>query len=192
MSLSKVAAIALASGVLLVSACAPKAPTPTVNQSMTKVMQPNADIVWGVTSHAFNDKGDGLVASKIPQADWEKMQKAAEDMRDRAQVLADAKHVTAAAADETIMGAYAAPAGATKKTWDAASAQQIQRLIDGNPKLFKDRAQNLANNMDALAKASAAKDIQTVYKVSSNLDEDCDSCHQPFWGTDEPPPFPNK
>ena len=179
---------ALAAGLLLAAGCSPKAPTPTVNQSMTKVIQPGADVIWGVTSQAFNDKGDGLVASKISQTDWRRMQKAAEDIRDRAQLLANARHVVVASGNDAVMGAYAAPAGKTKKTWDAASPEQIQALIDGDPAKFKERAQNLANQMDALAKASASKDIGVVYRVSSNLDEDCDSCHQPFWGTDEPPP----
>lgn len=46
--------------------------------------------------------------------------------------------------------------------------------------------------MDDLVKAAQSKDAGGVYKVSSNLDENCDGCHQPFWGTDEPPPFPKK
>jgi len=39
-----------------------------------------------------------------------------------------------------------------------------------------------------LEKAAKTRDIKTVYRVSSGLDEVCDGCHKPFWGTDDPPP----
>ena len=58
------------------------------------------------------------------------------------------------------------------------------------PRPFEQHAQTLANSMAALEKASRTHDIKTVYRVSANLDEDCDGCHKPFWGTDDPPPPP--
>ena len=115
-----VGAIAIASVLILLCGCGGKAPT--INESMTKVVQPQAEIIWNVTSRAFNAKGDGLDGSKITAADWA--------------ALADAG--------------------------------------------------------DKVVKSSATHDAALLYSVSANLDEVCDGCHQPFWGTDEPPPFPNK
>jgi len=89
---------------------------------------------------------------------------------------------------EEIMGEDAAPPGATKKTWDAASPKQIQALIDANPALFAQKARVLEQAGDSMVKAADTKDVQTLYAVSSDLDEVCDGCHKPFWGTDEPPP----
>ncbi len=178
----------LASGVLLAAGCAPK-PTPTVNDSMTKVMQPQTQVIWDITSRAFNAKGDGLDGSKISPADWIRLAQSSRRVRDRARILADAPHVTVAKASDTVMGAFASHAG-TKQTWDAASAAQVQGLIDADPAGFAKHARALADAMDTLHTATRTRDAATVYAVSSGLDETCDGCHQPFWGTDDPPPFP--
>ncbi len=187
--LNKVAVTLLASGLLLAAGCSQK-PTPTVNASMTQVMSPQAQTIWDITSRAFNAKGDGLDGSKLSDDDWKKLGKAGALMRDRARLLAKAKHVTAAGPHETILGAFASRPGFRKGTWDAASPKQVQALIDANPAHFAERARNLATVGDTLEKAARRKDVRILYQVSSGLDEDCDSCHQPFWGTDEPPPFP--
>ena len=191
MLLKRVAAAWLASLGLLAAGCSREAPTPTINESMTQVMQPQAQTIWDITSHAFNDKGDGLDASKLTAGDWAQLEKAGQAIRDRALVLANAKHVTVAKSDEAIMGQDASHGG-VKKTWDAASVSQVQGLIDANPSGFAQHAQVLAQAGDTVVKASQTKDAAMLYGVSSNLDEVCDGCHQPFWGTDEPPPFPGK
>lgn len=190
--LKRIGAVGLVSVVLL-AGCGPKTPTatPTMNESMTKVMQPEAQTIWDVTSGAFNDKGDGLVASKISQEQWEQLAQAGQRIRDRAHLLATAQHVVVATPGEAIMGGYASHAGA-KGTWDAASVQQIQAAIDADPALFHKHLRILEDAGDTVVHAANAKDTATLYKVSSNLDEVCDGCHQPFWGTDEPPPFPRK
>ncbi len=187
--LKRVGVIALASGMLLAAGCGPKAPTPTVNESMTHVMSPQAQTIWDITSHAFNERGDGLVASKISPDQWTQLGNAGRQMRDRALVLAKARRITVAAPEETIMGQDASHPG-VKHTWDAASPKQVQALIDANPALFAQRARILAEAGDTVLKASRTKDVRPLYKVSSGLDDVCDGCHQKFWGTDEPPPFP--
>jgi hypothetical protein len=160
---------------------------------MIKVMSVQAQTIWDTASKAFNDRGDGLVASKITGDDWARVGEAARRMRDRALYLADTPHIVVAVPGETIMGADAvgkpAPIG---HTWDAASAAQIQAKIDANPALFAKHARNLADAMESLATASQTKDVKTFYRVSSGLDDLCDGCHKPVWGTDEPPPFPKQ
>jgi hypothetical protein len=178
----------LASGVLL-AGCA-KHETSTINASMTQVMEPNAQTIWDAASKAFNEKGDGLEASKISDVDWIRVAKASRLMRDRARYMAKAPtELVIAGPNETVLGQGASHAGA-KGTYDAASVQQIKGLIDGDPKLFAQKATELADAMDSLLKAAHRKDAATYYKVSANLDENCDGCHQPFWGTDETPPPP--
>ena len=164
---------------------------PTVNDSMTKVMSTNAQTIWDISSKAFNAKGDGLVASKVTAKDWAELGDAAKAMNTRALYLAKAPHtLVVAAPDEQVLGEDASHGG-VKKTWDAASRQQIKSLIDANPALFTKRATILATAMADLAQASKTRDIKVLYRVSSNLDEYCDGCHQPFWGTDDPPPVSN-
>jgi len=201
--LKTIGAAALAVGVLMAAGYgvgvaktaakpAKAAAIPTVNDSMTHVMSVEAQAIWDISSKAFNYKGDGLDPKKVTAADWKRLGEAGRNLKERATLLATAKRVIVAGPTEHIMGEEAAHGGLTKKTWDAASAQQIQALIDAKPKKFAEHAWVLVRTGESLEKASKTKDIATVYKVSANLDEVCDGCHKPFWGTDDPPPPPKK
>ena len=161
---------------------------PSVNDSMTKVMSTNAQTIWDISSKAFNARGDGLVAAKVTAKDWAQLGDAARAMNARALFLAkDPRGLVVAKPDEMVMGEEASRGG-VKKTYDAANRQQIKALIVANPALFTKRANILAKAMADLAAASKTKNIKVFYRVSSNLDEYCDGCHQPFWGTDDNPP----
>ena len=195
-------AVVLAAGILMAagygsgiaktaSKPAKAAATPTVNDSMTHVMAVQAQTIWDVSSKAFNAKGDGLDARKLNAHDWKQLGEAGRLMKERATLLAKAKRVIVASRDEHVMGEEASTGG-VKKTWDAANAQQIQALIDAKPKLFSQHAWTLARTGASLEKAARTRDIKTVYKVSADLDEVCDGCHKPFWGTDDPPPPPKR
>jgi hypothetical protein len=162
---------------------------PTINDSMTKVLSVNAQTIWDISSHAFNKRGDGLVATKVTAKDWEQVAEAGRQMQERGLLLAKTPHaLVVAGPGEQVMGQEAAHGGAKGK-WDAASPKQIKALIDANPALFTKRATILATAGADLVKASRTRDIKTLYRVSSGLDDVCDGCHQPFWGTDEPPPL---
>jgi hypothetical protein len=165
------------------------ATTPTINDSMTHVMSVEAQTIWDTSSKAFNAKGDGLDAKKLTDNDWKLVGEAGRKMKERATILATAKNIVVATPSEQILGEDASKGG-VKKTWDAANRKQIKALIDARPQLFSQHAMTLARSMAALEKASKTKDIKTFYRVSANLDEDCDGCHKPFWGTDDPPPPP--
>lgn len=162
---------------------------PTVNNSMTQVMTVQAQTIWDISSKAFNAKGDGLVASKLTANDWKQVGEAGRLMKERAKLLATAKRVIVAGPGEHILGEEASTGG-VKKTWDAANAKQIQALIDAQPKKFAEHAWTLVRTGESLEKAAKTRDVKTLYRVSADLDEVCDGCHQPFWGTDEPPPAP--
>jgi hypothetical protein len=196
------APICLVAGLLLLSGCDRNAgaaqadsipATPTINASMTKVMSVEAQTVWDISSKAFNTRGDGLVGSKVSAKDWVMIAGAGRRLNERASLLANARHITVAGPGETILGADAAgQRGAIGHAWDAANAGQIQARIDANRVLFAKRARVLAQAGNDLVKASRTRDIKTLYRVSSGMDEVCDGCHKPFWGTDESPPFPKR
>ncbi len=114
-------------------------------------------------------------------------------MRDRAEILAKADRLTTAGPGEHVLGQEASNiVGKQGADWNAASPKEIQAKIDANPKLFAERARILAQAGATVVKASGAKDALMLYGVSANLDEVCDGCHEKFWGTDEPPPFPKE
>jgi len=182
------AGLLIAAGSLALYGCTHKEETPTINASMRGVMEPGAEKIWAIASKAYNDVGDGLVASKISDADWKAIADASGAMKARAELLANADHVVVAAANEPILGSQAAgtkgPVGAA---WDAVDAKVVQARVDAKPDLFKQKMRDLVDAADAMHRASQTKDVALLYKVSSGLDETCDSCHEPFWGTDEPP-----
>ena len=171
--------------------CARKDETPTINASMTGIMEPQAEKIWNLSSKAYNDVGDGLDASKLTDADWKELGEAGRQLKERAQILATAPHIVVANANEPILGSQAVGTkGKLGVAWDAVSAETIQGRIDAKPDLFKQKAQALVDAGDAIYRAAQTKDLSLLYKVSSGMDEVCDSCHEPFWGTDEPPHAP--
>jgi hypothetical protein len=188
--LRKFGALAPAAGALtvvgLAAGIASSATMPTVNDSMTHVMAVQAQTIWDISSKAFNEKGNGLVASKLTADDWKMLGEAGRQMKERATLLATAKQVVVANRDEHILGEEAAHGG----PHDAASVKQIQGWINAKPKEFSQHAWTLVRNGEALEKAAKTRDIKTLYKVSAGLDDVCDGCHEPFWGTDMPPAPP--
>ncbi len=176
---------------LLLGGCQKKPAAHTINDTMTQVMEPSAEAIWDLMSKAYNDKGDALDAAKLTEADWAKIGAESLKMKERAEELVDADHIEVTAAGVPILGSQAvgqpSPPGAD---WAAVDAKTVQGRIDAKPALFKEKARVLLDAADQLNKSAATKDVALLYKVGSDLDEVCDGCHEPFWGTDEPPPYP--
>lgn len=176
---------------LILSGCQKKANATahTVNDSMAQVMEPSAETIWNMMSKAYNDRGDALDATRLSDADWKTIADASEKMLARAQELANGEHHLVTAKGVAIMGEQAvgqpSPPGAD---WAAVDAKTVQARIDAKPALFKEKALALVDASDKLHRAALSKDAGLLYRVGSELDEVCDSCHEPFWGTDVPPP----
>ena len=180
-----------AMALLLLAGCNKRETAPTINSSMTEVMEPTAQTIWDIMSSAYNDKGDGLDAAKLTAADWKALDKASRTLKARADMLALADHLVVAADNQPILGSQAVGTrGEIGAAWDAVSAREIQSRIDAKPALFAQKARALADAAAQITQAADAKNTARFYAVASGLDEVCDSCHEPFWGTDEPPPYP--
>lgn len=163
--------------------------THTINNSMTQVMEPSAEAIWDTMSKAYNDKGDALDPSKLSEADWKAIADASAAMKARAAEIANAESHIVAAKNEPILGSQAVgTASPPGPEWAAVGPEHVQKLIEAKPALFKQKALALVDSMDKINRAAGSKDVVTLYKVGSELDEVCDSCHEPFWGTDQPPP----
>ena len=184
-------AVLAAAAALALYGCARKDETPTINASMTGVMEPKAEKIWGIASHAYNDIGDALLPEKISDADWKVIGEAGRAIKERAAILATAPHVVVATANEPIMGSQAVgQKGNLGKAWEAVSAQAVQARIEADRPGFQAKARVLVEAADGLVRASQTKDAALFYKIASGMDEVCDGCHEPFWGTDVPPPLP--
>lgn len=164
----------------------------TINETMALVMEPNAEAIWGMMSKAYNDKGDALDPAKLSNDDWNKIGDSSALMNERAQELIDhAKDIEVTANGVPIMGQQAVgQVGPAGKEWDAVNAKTIEGRIRANPDQFVTKARVLLDATAKLKQAAANKNIAVLYAVGSEMDEVCDGCHEPFWGTDEPPPFP--
>jgi hypothetical protein len=190
--------IILAVAVLTLGACQKKAEEVaaaaphTINDSMAKVMEPNAEAIWGMMSKAYNDKGDALDASKLSEDDWKKIADSSALMRDRAQEMIDhVKDIKVTADGVPIMGEQAVgQVGPAGKDWDAVNAATVQGRVNAKPDLFVEKARVLLDSANKMNRAAASKDVALLYAVGSELDEVCDGCHEPFWGTDQPPAYP--
>ena len=178
--LKRLMVAALVLGAVLAAGCSRKPPAPTVHASMVEIVAPSAQVIWDITNRAYNEKGDGFVASKISSADWDKLSAAGQRLNDRGALLSKTAHIRSAVPGATIMG---------EGGGDAAGAKQVQAFIDANPALFAQRARILADAGLTIVKASKTHDIAPLYEVASGMDEVCDGCHKPFWGTDDPPPW---
>ncbi|MBO9579938.1 MAG: cytochrome c [Sphingobium sp.] len=164
----------------------------TINETMALVMEPNAEAIWGMMSKAYNDKGDALDPAKLSNDDWKKIGDASALMNERAQELIDhARDIEVTAKGTPIMGEQAVgQVGPAGKDWDAVNAKTIEGRIRANPDQFVTKARLLLDATARLKQAAASKNVAVLYAVGSEMDEVCDGCHEPFWGTDEPPPFP--
>lgn len=180
-----------AMALLLLAGCNRQATAPTINTSMTEVMEPTAQTIWDIMSSAYNARGDGLDPARLSDADWQALDKASRALKARADGLALADHLVVVADNQPILGSQAVGIKGDRGTaWDAVSARQIQSRIDAQPALFAQKARALADAAAQITQAADARNAARFYAVASGLDEVCDSCHEPFWGTDEPPPYP--
>lgn len=168
-----------------------EAATPSVNASMKEIMEPDAEKIWNIASNAYNAVGDGLEPGKIKDADWKVIADASRRMKERAEFLATAQKIVVAYPNEPILGSQAV--GTKSKdgaAWDAVGPDTVQGRVNARLNDFHQKARKLFDDADVMNRASQTKDVALLYKITSGLDETCDSCHEPFWGTDEPPPIP--
>jgi cytochrome c556 len=164
---------------------------PSINASMKEIMEPDAEKIWNIASGAYNAVGDGLEADKISDANWKIIADASRRMKERADFLATAPKIVVAYPNEPILGSQAV--GTKSKdgaAWDAVGPDTVQGRVNAKLDDFHAKARKLYEDADAMNRASQTKDVALLYKIASGLDETCDSCHEPFWGTDEPPPIP--
>jgi len=167
----------LGAGLLVTTAyAADPAPPPNLHELMKNVVAIQAQVIWDVGNNAQDDKGNPD-ASKMKPADWAKVAGAAAKVKDAAQKLATAPKVMAAAPGQKIDGEGGTPG--------AFGAKEVQKVIDGKPKVFQAFALQLTKSMEELMTASKAKDAKTLFDVSGRLDQECEGCHMQFWYPDE-------
>jgi cytochrome c556 len=165
--------IAFALGLGLAGACAlaADAPEPNLHNLMKDIIAVQAQVIWDVGNGAQNNQGE-IDPAKVSAADWTKMAGAAGQVKRAAQSLVTAAHVTAAAPGQKLQD---------EENPGAFKAKDVQKAIDGQPKVLSAMAQALVNSMNQVLAATAKRDGHKLTEVSGDLDEVCEACHKVFW-----------
>jgi cytochrome c556 len=150
---------------------APTTPPANLHHLMKDVVSIQAQAIWDVGNNAQDDDGNPD-ASKIKPADWSRLIQAGSRVKQAAQSLAQASHVT-----------VAPPGVAIDDEEDpgALNAKGVQSLIEANPSAFRAFAAALSASMDEVLAAARSQDAVKLADVSGRLDEVCESCHKQFW-----------
>jgi cytochrome c556 len=163
----KMALPVVAAGLVL---AAPTA-VPTVHDSMTRDIAPQAQILRDVSNRAMDAEGNPS-PSKLTGAHWQQLGDAAARMKEAALALASGERVAVVGDGAKIDG---------EGNEGASTAAQVQGFIDSNPQGFRSDAEQLAAAADALIQAAAARDASKLFDVSGRLDQVCEQCHVRFW-----------
>jgi cytochrome c556 len=150
--------------------CQKQAEPVLLKHAMKNVVSVEMQSIWDITGAAFNDAGD-VDGSKLNEADWSKIAAAAEKLRIEMTALRD-QPIRVAAAGEKLDG-EGAPG--------ALDAAHVQALIDKNPSEFKAKAAGMLAASIQMETAAMAHDAAELGRVSGEVDQVCEVCHQQFW-----------
>jgi len=167
----------VAAGALCVTAGAvTQTPAGTnLHRLMKNIVSVQTQAIWDVGNHAQDDDGNPD-ASKIKPADWNRLLRAGQQVKQAAQFLAETDHVTVAARGEAIED---------EEDPGAFNAARVQSTIDANPGAFRAFASALVAPMDEVLTAARTKDALKLADISGRLDEVCENCHKQFWYPDQ-------
>lgn len=153
------------------AAGAAESAAPTVHESMTQTFTPQSNRLWELAGNLYGDNGE-LDAKLLPDAQWQELGTAANQMREAASALADAAAVRVAADGVQIQA---------EGTPGSPGAAQVQALIDADLNGFREEARKLVAVAGAAAAAAQARDATKMDDASNRLNEVCTSCHSRFW-----------
>lgn len=167
----RLACAVLAGGLLLAAEGMTQKPVPTVHESMTDVIAPQANVLWEVSNGALDDDGNPD-ASRMKPAQWDQIAAAGQRMHEMAVALATADRLVVAAPGAKIDG---------EDGPEGTSAAQVQGFIDADHAAFVEHARALAAAAETFVTAAKAKDAAKLGEVAGTLDQVCEACHIQFW-----------
>jgi hypothetical protein len=169
--MTKPARLAATAALAFAAACTTAAlPVGTldVRAAMQQHINPAVMSIWDVTNNAMDDEG-GIDPAQMDDARWRQVAEGAE------RLAASGREMAAASAF------VAAAPGNTAVDEGEVSMAEVQRHIDGDPRLFRLMASAQASHADRLAAAARAQDAAATGELVAGLDSVCESCHARFW-----------
>ena len=145
-----------------------------VRQAMVEGVNPATLAIWDVGNNALDEDG-GLDPALMDDAAWARLHEAAQSLATYGHGMANAHGIRASGPD-LVEGKV--PEG-------AASREQIQAMIDGNPDGFRAHSAEMERQARAIADAAAARDLEAAGPLINQLDGMCESCHLDYWYPDQ-------
>lgn len=152
------------------SAIADEVAKVNLQTTMQTKVNPQGLALWAITNNAQDDKGD-FDPKKLTAEKWAKLLEIGASLEQAGKTLATAKGVMAAAPGTKLQDENA----------DSPKAVDVQRHLDAQPDLFRQRALELQKTGANVVAAAKTRDAKKLADLSDSLDGVCEGCHQTFW-----------
>jgi cytochrome c556 len=142
--------------------------TTTIQELMRSSIDPAADGVWNAVSTSITVAG---VEEKQPHSneEWAVVRQSATALINAAIRLGEEGLPVA------VKGTKSENPGIEE------SPEEVQKLIDANPKGFSQHAQKLRASAEEALAAIDAKNPTALLEAGGRIDEVCEQCHKTFW-----------
>ncbi len=163
-------------GAIMLAACSDgsvsgEAPSPTVQEAMTKVIAPQSQLIQNMAVKLYNEDGE-VIANRLTPADWRLVIEAAVEIETASLAMARADELVIAREGMPLQG---------EADEDGASADEVRAYIDADPREYKRASRGLAGASLAVKVAAERRDAISFDEASLMLGETCSSCHDQFW-----------
>jgi len=145
--------------------------TVNIYDEMHHHVVPQAQVIWDITNAAMDDDGNPS-AKKMKPADWLKLKEGTAGLSASLYRIARAGKFIVRTSEQKLLDEDA-PTGA--------KAVNVERNVDGNPDGLRQYAKTLARYVMRMSVAADNHDIKTIYTSASELDGQCEGCHQAYW-----------
>ena len=145
-------------------------PVIDVRQAMVDGVNPAALAIWDVGNNAMDDTGM-IDPAQMDDTKWGQVREAAQMLAVYGRRMANAGEIKAAGPD--LVGGQV-PEG-------VASREEIQAMIDANPRGFRALSEVMAQHADQVGAAAEARDVEALSDLVLTFDTSCQACHEQYW-----------
>ena len=143
-------------------------PAATIKDIMDSIVDPSAEFLFESVAEIADEQG---IREKAPQTDEEW-----KEVRLRAIALVEAPNLL-------VMNgrAVARPGEKSQNPQVELQPEQIQALLDADPRGFIDRAKVLQDAAALALKAADDRNKDALFSACEQLDKACENCHTHYW-----------
>ena len=142
-----------------------------IYDAMHNHVVPQAQVIWDITNMAMDDDGNPS-EKKMKAADWKRLMESTAALSASLNRIASAKALTVRLANQKLLDEDL-PAGAKAAT--------VQHNINQNSAGFRQYAKALAQYVNRMNRAADRRDIKSISEMASELDGQCEGCHETYW-----------